>query len=479
MRAIHSPLLRKSVCSTWHLRPLLAAQWLCSLHRDHVRGFSLYKLSRAKTTLGTHGVKAYTPFRPPQLSEDMTVLLSDKRKGQTQTGEQQKPDSLLKLGDTLTVSKLDETITPGSFLLPKETNSGWSTCWQTPDPNLTSLQYELRELEPAKPTKPKKRTQAYAEIQLQFTSPVSYYHTRLRAAALFLEQNRIVEIHVRVPNQALGKSVGKDNNTRNDAAFEWFWSTRPHLWPSIMLKAMPKGTYFKINPYIGRNEVAWVFACSRPEEGDGKASSPRSNSTIKVEKMRQKQEALDMEGKGVPAAPERKAIIRVIKKRMRDGEELTEADIPLWYKATWRSGMKRRAQKREKMEARIIKKLKTLEERENRMDASKSVKDANVDRAGVGLSRNETGQGQEPLVRFTKEDKTATKGVQGIQNGEKEIEAVRIAAERLHKGVTEERKMAMKSVKVIQDGEKEIEALRIAAERLRKGATKVNGSHTP
>jgi hypothetical protein len=295
---------------------------------------SLWKYVQVGITHGTHNIKAYEPFRSPKLAEK-TVTIFSKPTRTDENGDAIKKRGELRPLESFPIDRESSTwpIPQGFFLMPTQQpmteGQNWSTSLKISDPNLTTLQYELRELKPANPTKPSKPGASaigkLAEIHMTFDCDPHYYHQRMRSAAMFLQSNRIVEFQIHVPGKAGGKEMKiKRRPDAIDPIFEWFWGTRPHFWPDVMMRAMPEGTYVKVDPYRGRDKICWVMANG--------VSAPKQNVTRQVENLRERHLAREEHGVSPPLKPERKAFHAEIKERIQRGEELSEMQLPKWYR---------------------------------------------------------------------------------------------------------------------------------------------------
>ncbi|KAF2802549.1 uncharacterized protein BDZ99DRAFT_527275 [Mytilinidion resinicola] len=397
MRSLSIASFRVPVYAIWPSRHPLAAQWLSSARRNqnHVRAFSLFKLAHAKTTLGAHGIKAYTPFHPPELRDDRLVNIYVKNTGTTGADGDEKavkkrrghtPMDRLRLVSTVPASKLLTDIPRGSYLLPipSEIPSAFGSEFvfnTPPDAALTALEYELREIPPVVPIKePSKKARNHfkglAEIYFSFTQAPSRYKELLKNIATKLASHRPVEIHVRVPIK------GGFSQEKEKISFDWHWATHPHLWPEVILNAMPEGTYVQIRPYFGNNELAWVVGRhSKPlkvgvsdhlQDAESRALPHHLDFTPRVEKMRKAQIELEERGIGMPILAKRKKFREELKKREADGEPVPPSELPLWYKTRVNTAKKFKAlkmvdrierenKKKRNFEPRLLRKLGKLE----------------------------------------------------------------------------------------------------------------------
>jgi hypothetical protein len=100
-------------------------------------------------------------------------------------------------------------------------------------------------------------------INFNLASPVEYCKISLDRAYQFIEAGSPVEIRTRLQGQMLAK---EDRIKPGDPeVWPWIHKYFPHLRPDFILKSMPEGTVFLINPVSDGRIVQWVMSKSAQE----------------------------------------------------------------------------------------------------------------------------------------------------------------------------------------------------------------------
>ncbi|KAJ4992812.1 hypothetical protein SVAN01_01858 [Stagonosporopsis vannaccii] len=237
------------------------------------RALHLYKTARAKTALGMHKILDFDLYdiAPPSASKHEV----DIAKSETE------PDEIVKNGVTL--EKLyEEHISPGQFIylvkpIDKALASNFEKMREEDTPS-THKKYAVvkaridenrqNKLEAnrrrkgleAHPRGLGEVSGALKEAHISLFSPPAYTRLVLDRVYNFIEFGSPVELCIRV------FSSGKDTKYRPVGLDiqKWLHEHFPHLRPDFILKSMPEGTEFLINPVTNGCVVQFVLG-KRPE----------------------------------------------------------------------------------------------------------------------------------------------------------------------------------------------------------------------
>ncbi|KAF2676265.1 hypothetical protein K458DRAFT_424881 [Lentithecium fluviatile CBS 122367] len=229
------------------------------------RALHLYKTSRAKTVLGMHKVLPFEIYVPPPLSqsEHRINILDDARKQviakditlQEAYEKYVEPGKALWMAETLPKTlRLDDVEKLQADKTADEINNyvvmkAYSTqahvkidpCKYTNDEKTEVLQYG--------PLK---------EVHILCISPVEYHRLMLDKAYRFIEGGCPVEFSIRARNAKVPKKVKLVPDSKD--RWPWLHNHFPHLRPDFILKAMPKGTQYLIDPVSDGRTVQFALA---------------------------------------------------------------------------------------------------------------------------------------------------------------------------------------------------------------------------
>lgn len=95
-------------------------------------------------------------------------------------------------------------------------------------------------------------------IIMLLSNPVSYKHLSLDRAYQFIELGSPVEFRIRLCNSATG--MKKKATTPNPELVPWMMDHFPHIRPDFILKAMPEGTAYMVDPVTDGRMVQFVLS---------------------------------------------------------------------------------------------------------------------------------------------------------------------------------------------------------------------------
>ena len=224
------------------------------------RALNLYKTAKAKTVLGQHKVLTFTPYEYPRLED-----LSHKVRFWETTKKGAKEGLI---ADNISLQELyDNHVKDGEMLwcmdaLKKGMAQGYLDNEDQGEASM-SVPENLREFSITKAhtfTKPKtkkgKNIGGLKNIILNESSPTEFYRLSLDRAYQFLEHGCPVEFRLRLQGRPLLKE--ERIMAANPRRWQWMHSHFPHLRPDFIMKGMPKGTAYVIEPVSDGRSVQWV-----------------------------------------------------------------------------------------------------------------------------------------------------------------------------------------------------------------------------
>lgn len=231
------------------------------------RSLHLYKMARAKTSLGSHKILDFDKFqvKPPSESGHRVNLVRWPK------GKDWK-DKFTTVKENLSLEELFEHVSPGNFIyqadqIPKKYDGKFE---ELRDQNIPAqnnnyaigVAYEKKW---SGPDQVSKRTQKSAQkdneqmgslknvIQL-LSNPVSYKHLSLDRAYQFIELGSPVEFRIRLCTSA----IAMKKKAADPELVPWMMDHFPHLRPDFILKAMPEGTTYIVEPVTDGRMVQFV-----------------------------------------------------------------------------------------------------------------------------------------------------------------------------------------------------------------------------
>ncbi|KAJ4340326.1 hypothetical protein N0V87_002618 [Didymella glomerata] len=234
------------------------------------RSLHLYKMARAKTALGSHKVLDFDRYevRSPGESKHRVNLVRWE-KGQDWN------KNFIVVKENLSLEELYEHVSPGNFIYQADQlskklegnleelqdqkiaaqNNNYAIGvakekkWHGPDQiSKKTKQNAIRDGEQMGPLK---------NIILLLSNPVSYKHLSLDRAYQFIELGSPVEFRIRLCNSAT--AMKKKVMGPNPELVPWMMDHFPHVRPDFILKAMPEGTIYIVDPVTDGRMVQFVL----------------------------------------------------------------------------------------------------------------------------------------------------------------------------------------------------------------------------
>ncbi|XP_014562008.1 hypothetical protein COCVIDRAFT_85412 [Bipolaris victoriae FI3] len=222
------------------------------------RGMNLYKTARSKTLLGQHKSLTFSWYElePPSASPNRINLF-----------ETDKHHSKYKLiaEDVSLQDAYDNYVKPGHMLYcMKELKKGMAKKFMAGEQEEVLNEYKNFSFAEAGSHRisldsPQKGRQlgGLKNIIFNESSPVSHFRLCMDRAYQFINLGSPVEMRIRLQG-----SVSKENRLMpgDPAVWPWMHAHFPHLRPDFILKEMPEGTQFLINPVSDGRVCQWVMA---------------------------------------------------------------------------------------------------------------------------------------------------------------------------------------------------------------------------
>lgn len=219
---------------------------------------NLYKTAKSKTLLGQHKSLTFSPYQiePPSASSHRINLFeTDKHHSKYQ----------LIAEDVSFQEAYDSYVKPGHMIYcMKELKKGMAKTFATEEKEHLLDEYKNFSFVEAKSHRiplnsPQKGRQlgGLKNIIFNESSPVSHYRLSMDRAYQFIELGSPVEFRIRLQG-----SVAKEQRLMpgDPTIWPWMHAHFPHLRPDFILKEMPEGTTFLINPVSDGRVCQWVLA---------------------------------------------------------------------------------------------------------------------------------------------------------------------------------------------------------------------------
>jgi hypothetical protein len=231
-------------------------------HPPQCRALHLYKTARAKTLLGQHKILPFQIYNIPKPAEsDHRINLLTKPGGE-------------KIAEGITLEELlRKHISPGNMLyltepVNKADSENWEYMKETNLPqkfnNYAIVKEGQRRIHIAKhkhedhPNPIFRDLAGLKEIHINLASPVAFFMLVLARAYAFLDNGHQIEFSIRF------KGTYKTQEGRrmpgDPEIWPWMHNHFPHLRPDFILKSMPKGTYYMIDPFSDGKHIQFVLA---------------------------------------------------------------------------------------------------------------------------------------------------------------------------------------------------------------------------
>lgn len=234
------------------------------------RSLHLYKMARAKTALGSHKVLDFDRFKvkPPSESSHR-VNIVEWEKGQDWT------DQFKVVKENLTLEELYEHVSPGNFIYQADqiTKKLEGKLEELRDQDIAGQNnnYAIgiaKEKKWTGPDQVSEKTKRNAQMNgeqmgplknviMLLSNPVAYKHLSLDRAYQFIELGSPVEFRIRLCNSA---TAGKKKMANPDPGLvPWMMDHFPHVRPDFILRAMPEGTIYIVEPVTDGRMVQFVL----------------------------------------------------------------------------------------------------------------------------------------------------------------------------------------------------------------------------
>ncbi|KAF1938828.1 hypothetical protein EJ02DRAFT_270558 [Clathrospora elynae] len=248
-------------------RPQCASRVLHAAHPPQClgqhRALHLYKTAKAKTVLGQHKVLTFSQYSilPPSASEHTVNLV----KSDT--------DATV-VAENISLQKLyEDHVKPGHMLYitqqPKKvTAERYDKLKDEKVPDEFKTYAIVRDHKHQVPIKNKQNGDQYGGlkcIMINLSSPTPYYKLSLDRAYQFVEAGSPVEVRTRLKGAKLTKTERLQPG--DPEAWPWMHKHFPHLRPDFILKAMPEGTVYIVNPVSDGRIVQWVMSLPVKKKG--------------------------------------------------------------------------------------------------------------------------------------------------------------------------------------------------------------------
>jgi hypothetical protein len=268
------------------------------------RSLHLYKTARAKTMHGMHGVLGFEQYSPPALAEsDHTInivkLVNSHDRGQVDSQESDKaqhegegkiqkivvegltleqvwrdyiePGKILRLAHTVprvdappdyqtmearkTVQRFRDFAIVEAFSTGAEAQVGGKKAHKARG-NLAEIAHQ----------------QSLREVTLQLQTPMHHFAMMMDKAYQFIHLGSPVEFNICVRHVTDKKAAHKFGDSAPIESLNYVYKHFPHLRPDFILKSMPPGTTFIIEPFSNGRRVQFVlgltFAATGPRLGN-------------------------------------------------------------------------------------------------------------------------------------------------------------------------------------------------------------------
>ncbi|KAI4944277.1 hypothetical protein J4E91_008834 [Alternaria rosae] len=255
--------LYRPQCAPHVPRPACPAQRL-----EQRRALNLYKTAKAKTVLGQHKVLNFTPW---EVEKIVPLEKVEHRVKLWKTDKKSKRLSVI--AESISFQELlEKHVEPGKMLYClNEIKKGMAKKY-IDEPEL-QIPGELHDfaLHTAHTYKAPKTAQQKGKqigglknIIFNESSPVEFFRMCIDRAYQFIEGGHAVEFRLRLQ----GKTLLKEERIKPAGPERWTWmqSHFPHLRPDTIMKSMPEGTRYMINPVSDGRLVQWVAVAGHKME---------------------------------------------------------------------------------------------------------------------------------------------------------------------------------------------------------------------
>jgi len=224
------------------------------------RSLHLYKTARARTLLGQHKIRLFNKYdiRPPSKSQHLVNLVKsakDPTPLATNISLQQLYDDYVKPGKMLYLTNPTSKAREDNFRRLQEENvPQQSRDYALCEPyDIIKKGSKIIKLQPQHG----KQLGGLKNIMIRLSSPTQYFKVSLDRAWQFIDAGSPVEFRIRIR----GSTSKKEKMEREDfKKWRWMHDHWPHLRPDFILKAMPEGSVFLIDPVSDGYIVQFVIS---------------------------------------------------------------------------------------------------------------------------------------------------------------------------------------------------------------------------
>ncbi|KAF2710982.1 hypothetical protein K504DRAFT_404034 [Pleomassaria siparia CBS 279.74] len=252
------------------------------------RALHLYKTARAKTVLGMHKILPFELYRIARPSESKHKINLWTKPGGTQIAEglslQEVFDDYIKPGKMLYLTQAVPKGKAENWELLKESNlahdlNNYAICEPSTKPVVIAKSKVERDPQASQYFKD---LAGLKEVHLNLASPVSYWAMVMARAYAFLDAGHQVEFVIRQKGSFVGKALRRKPG--DPALWPWYHDHFPHLRPDFIIKSMPRGTYFMIDPVSDGKHVQFVMAKPNRNQNSGAVNPKFTNRLLRIKK---------------------------------------------------------------------------------------------------------------------------------------------------------------------------------------------------
>ncbi|KAF1917947.1 hypothetical protein BDU57DRAFT_415714, partial [Ampelomyces quisqualis] len=237
------------------------------------RSLTLYKIARAKTTLGQHKILPFDVYQipPPEASEHLiNIIKADKT-----------------VVENISLKEAyDKHVEPGQMLyleheIPKKTAENIEKM-QTEKWQLKARTFGVLTAE-SMPHNLKSASSGRGQGVLRVTpltlSCSEHFKHCIDRSYQFIKHGSPVEFTFRLSGKHVKDKLKRLMPSDDHSQLEWMQSHFPHLRPDFILKAMPEGSHYLVEPVSNGRRIQFVVG---PMRRKGFPSLPRQNLTRRL-----------------------------------------------------------------------------------------------------------------------------------------------------------------------------------------------------
>ncbi|USP80749.1 uncharacterized protein yc1106_08023 [Curvularia clavata] len=222
------------------------------------RGMNLYKTAKSKTLLGQHKALIFSPYtvEPPSASPHRINLFE---------GDKHHSNHTLIAKDVSLQEVYDNYVKDGYMIYsmqPLKKNMA-SDFKDVPEDDFPAIYKDYSFVHahthrvPMDSRQKGRQLGGLKNIIFNESSPTSYYRISMDRAYQFIEGGSPVEVRIRLQGKV---SKFERHQPGDPTIWPWMHARFPHLRPDFIIKGMPEGTKFLINPVSDGRVCQWVMA---------------------------------------------------------------------------------------------------------------------------------------------------------------------------------------------------------------------------